>query len=569
MAANIENEQVVDVQQDQKGYIGATHWALPYVSNHNFENPQTNTALLAHVNCGYLSTPGRPPTLLALKQHAQSLAVLISSLAPSSTSAEIDNENQEGEKRRFPKHEAFDYLNNLQVHYDSLDAAHKAPLNSLVNLIRENSDVEGVEYHCPLTTTRLEFAEQQERGQFRPFQTHMTLLMHANECLERLDHEYSAMGGLLSIIPLENEDVNELEGLKSAKETLVGQWILYTQHLVSRMHELEIAYGNSLDLLDNEAVVPAQHISVHGPDGRSGREIVYPQDRWILANAGDDVFSFIHQMLDRKEAVLDRRDKAYMDQNVVGGALRKDDDLSKLRGIVEVDLNTRFYRIKGSGHGPIFVLPAFADRPGTEYTREMEKRPTVVTITQPSFPDRSSAWDKKNYQKDTENRKQFLEISSLKRKIAELESGNQLQTHQLDRLRHVNSMYETSQGKDAKQMAEAVANAVTERNQYEEQFNKLSQTAKALQAELSVFKQKGKLAQADNPATIIGATQEGNDLVYTVHSSWMQVYQARSNAVENARDGVERSRNILKGLAAAGHLNLADFNWMSGLQDCP
>ncbi|KAI1323189.1 hypothetical protein F5Y16DRAFT_384441, partial [Xylariaceae sp. FL0255] len=173
----------------------------------------------------------------------------------------------------------------------------------------------------------------------------MTLLMHANEILERLDHEYSAMGGILSIIPLESENVNEQRALKQAKGTLVGQWILYTQHLVVRMHELEIAYGNCLDLLANEAIVPMQHISIHGPDGRSGREIVFPQDRWILANAGEDVFSFIHQMLDRAEAFQDQQDDEFDDQNVLGDAAYSGNKDNKYRGIVKVDLSTRFYRL--------------------------------------------------------------------------------------------------------------------------------------------------------------------------------------------------------------------------------
>ncbi|KAI0014333.1 hypothetical protein F4779DRAFT_6396 [Xylariaceae sp. FL0662B] len=564
--AKVDTEQVVEVHEGQEGYIGATHWALPYACNHHFENPQVNKDLLAHVNCGYLSTPGRPPTLLALKQHAQSLAVLIASLAPSSASAEIDNENIEGSRRRFPRHEAFDYLNNLQVHYDSLDAAHREPLNSLVNLVKDNSDVEGVEYHCPLTTLSTTFAERQPQSQYRPFETHMTLLMHANECMERLDHEYSAMGGILSIIPIDSEAANEHESLKTAKGTLVGQWILYTQHIVSRLHELEIAYGNSLDLLENEAVVPAQHISVHGPDGRSGREIVFPQDRWILANAGEDVFTFIHQMLDRKEAVMDRQDKAYMDQNVVGGALRRDDDPDRLRGIVETDLNTRFYRLKGSGHGPIFVLPAFADRPGTEHTRDLENRPTVVTVTSPSYPERVSAWDRRNRDKDTMNTRQILEIANLEREVSSLKVGNQLQANQIERMRLVNRMYETSQEKSPEQMAETVANAVLERNQYEAQYNKIAEKNRALQAELDVFKQSAKAAQADNPPQV---TPNPSNQTYTVAQTWMETYQARSNAVISARDGVDRSRIVLKGLAADGLLDMSLFSWMDELKNCP
>ena len=418
MAQANTNGLVSEVHDGSDGYVRGNHWAIPYISNHSFLNNQ-KLDLLEHVNCTYLSTPGRPPTLLALKQHAQSLAVLISMINPSRESGEIDNANvKDGETTRaFTQHEAFDWLNNLLVHYDSLDKDHQRPLNSLVNLIRSNSDIEGVEYHCPLDTIPEQLVEENKEAQYRPFENHLTLLMHANDCLERLDHEYSALGGLLSIIPTDQHTANESEALKGAKETLVGQWILHTQHLVSRMHELEINYGNCLELLANEALIPAQHNSAHGPDGRSGREIVFPQDRWILANAGEDVFNFIHQMLDKKEAALDRVDDVHEEHGVVGGTLYEQD---KTRGIVALELSTRFYRVKGSGHGPIFVLPAYGDRPSTEYLREMEGRPPVITLPVPDITQRTTSWDLKNRNMESTANQQSLQISNLQRNVSDL-----------------------------------------------------------------------------------------------------------------------------------------------------
>ncbi|KAI0159629.1 hypothetical protein GGR57DRAFT_458187 [Xylariaceae sp. FL1272] len=280
----------------------------------------------------------------------------------------------------------------------------------------------------------IELPEKHPFQQYRPYETHMTLLMHANEILERLDHEYSAMGGILSIIPLDSENVDEQRALTQAKTTLVGQWILYTQHLVVRMHELEIAYGNCLDLLANEAVVPMQHISIHGPDGRSGREIVFPQDRWILANAGEDVFNFIHQMLDRAEARQNSQDDVFAEQNVLGDAAFASNSDSKYRGIVKVDLNTRFYRLRNSGHGPVFVLPAFADRSNTEHTRDMENRPTVIAIPQPSIKESISAWEQKNKDCHETVLKLTVQNSNLAGRKSELEAFNAMLTREVGRL---------------------------------------------------------------------------------------------------------------------------------------
>ncbi|KAI0098740.1 hypothetical protein GGR51DRAFT_552371 [Nemania sp. FL0031] len=357
--------QVTEVYDKMRGFLKGTHWSKPYFS-------------ALHVNCTYLSTPGRAPTLLALKQHAQSLAY--------------------GD-RPFAAEQAYDWLNDLQSHYHTEDAAHKRPLNAL-----------GPKWHCPLETKAIELPENHPFQQYRPYETHMTLLMHANEILERLDHEYSAMGGILGLIPLDSDNT-----------TLVGQWILHTQHLVVRMHELEIAYGNSLDLLANEAIVPMQHISAHGPD-----------DRWILANAGEDVFTFIHQMLDRAEAHQDSRDDVYAEQNVLGDAAFSTNGDAKYRGIVKADLNTRFYRLRGSGHGPLFVLPAFGDRSNTKHTRDIENRPTVSV----------NSWESKHKDIDVKVMRLTVDKSNLEARVSQLNSSVQMRDREIERLNEIQKQYD-------------------------------------------------------------------------------------------------------------------------------
>ncbi|ETS82770.1 hypothetical protein PFICI_04646 [Pestalotiopsis fici W106-1] len=395
MATN-DQSKVVDPYKTKLGYVEATDWAIPYWASYLEENKHGHYEMFAHVNCGYLSTPGRPPTLEALKRHAQSLAHLISTIAPSSGPGEIDNVNSGASgAREFTQHEAFDWLNNLEEAYSSDDPAHHRPLNSLSNQARANSDIKGVEFHCPLDVPATqksvkaedaakETAYQAER-KTRPFARHWNLLRHANDCLEILDHEFSATGGLLSILPTEHEV--EAEQLDMAKNTLIGQWLTFTQALTNRMHNLEINYSNCLDALKGEAFIPSQHLSHEGPDGRSGREIVFPQDRWVLANAGDDVQEWVHQILDKIQQAEDHTMVANRAVGIVGDGIW-DTATEAERGLVSTDLVTRYYRIRGSAsdRGPIFVLPGFADRPHVKYTRMMEDRPTVVGLVAPQEP---------------------------------------------------------------------------------------------------------------------------------------------------------------------------------------
>ncbi|KAI1850111.1 hypothetical protein JX266_004490 [Neoarthrinium moseri] len=445
----MEEPQVQDPYKVDGPYIEATDWALPYQAAFLRENNTQNIEMYKHVNCGYLSTPGRPPTLAALKKHAQSLTHLIAQIAPSQGPGEINNKHA-GEPcaRSFVAGEAFDWLNDLEEPYKSLESQHHRPLNSLVNITKHNSDTLGVEFHCPLedpTTKRSvkaedakwlaqrgqEEADYQEERLVKPFARHWNILRHANDCLEILDHEFSSTGGLLSILPTEHEV--EAEQLDIAKNTLIGQWLVFTQQLVARMHDLEIAYANSLELLGGEAVIPLQHMSAHGPDGRSGREIVFPQDRWILANAGDDVLGYLHQVLDKKQDHLERTESEVRAMGVSGETLH-DVPTDSERGIVSVDLITRFYRLKGSGsdRGPIFILPAFADRPGTKYTRMMEDRPTVVSMMAPKFPERLSEWESKNKNREDVRRDLFMKTTEQAQHVHTLQKEKERLESEID-----------------------------------------------------------------------------------------------------------------------------------------
>ncbi|KAI1210839.1 uncharacterized protein F4807DRAFT_451083 [Annulohypoxylon truncatum] len=556
-----------DVYEGMEGYVGPTHWARPYFSNHHHENP-SDMKMLGHVNCGYLSTAGRPPTLEALKQHAQSLAYLISTIAPGIMSGEVDSAHGDSAfLASFQKHSAYDWLEDLQKPYDNIDKAHRKPLNSLVNLVKRNSDEKGVEFHCPLSEVPIQFIEH-DLEPIRPFQSHMTLLMHANECLERLDHEYSAMGGLLAILPTEEEDMSTNPDLPKARKTLIGQWLLFTQHLVARMHELEIAYANTLDLLANEAIVPAQQLSNTGSDGRTGREIVFPQDRWILANAGEDVFNFVHQMLDKREAVDVNEDNAFLKQNVVGDALRRErgegEDPSAeglLKGISYVDLSTRYYRLNGSGHGPIFCLPAFSDRPNTAYTKEMEKRPTVVTVPEPALPSSTTAWDNKKQELQEENKDMFNRLTKAQQESTNLEVLNRAQGEEVKRLRILNQIYEQNQGQDAASLSHRMAQAEAERDATRTQFEDNALELKKLRDELDTY--KAKVGDEQKPPS--GVVRKGR--TFSMNTATFREYESRSQAVVAAKKEIGKSRATLQSLAEAGQLDLSTFDWLDTIAD--
>ncbi len=225
-----------------------------------------------------------------------------------------------------------------------------------------------------------------------PYATHQALIEHANEVLELLDHEYSAKGGLLAILPPKDQ----VEDREYAETTLLGQLILYTTRLVQRLHNLERLYANSMDALASEAVVPSQTLSRLGPDGRTGREVVYPQDRFVLVNAGEDVWNFLHAEFERKEVVDKRIMQDYLSQGVVGEKLWANRGGKEMeRGITAVDIVTRYYRLTNDPLKTIFVIPAYSDHPGTKVTREMERQPTVVSVVKPVWPERASMWEMK------------------------------------------------------------------------------------------------------------------------------------------------------------------------------
>lgn len=417
-------------------------------------------SLLQHVNCSYLSSD-TAPTLLALKKHAQSLTKLIRKLTVSSHSVPIGVRSD-----LLIDHEAFDWLVDLDKPYDNADESHHLPLWSLVNHVNNESETADgtrrIEHHCPLKKAH-DFGPLAQAGsERRPYLSHHSLVMHANECLEILDHEYSASGGLISILP--REDAAGSAEMIEAGNTLLGQWLYHHQHLVGRMHELEINYANALDLLAGEADVPLQIAARNGPDGRSkGREIAFLQDRYVLVNAGDDVFGHIHRQMDQTEAQISQKEAIWKSHGATGERLWKTERGGDwyARGLVPVDILTRFYRIKEKGHGStIFVLPAIEQHPGLRHTRKMENRPTVVSVVTPTWPERVSEWERKSKARLDRATELEVENRSLVRKRLEMQDALALKEAELRKSRQGMAFFETTMGLDEKDRMDSLLQQV-------------------------------------------------------------------------------------------------------------
>lgn len=455
------------------GYYPATDHAIPYQSEWSrIHDDDATNATLRHLGCNYLGTQGSPPTLIALKRHAQSLAILISRLSPSVKTGRVDGnpifDNRQAAQDangvnvntvdgRLELTDAFDWLADLTQPYNNDDPNHHKPLNILSNEVEGRHEVLGTDFHCPLTRVTPRDAREERSNPYKgdvlrtPYASHHLLAMHANACLEHLDHEFSATGGILSMIPEDGQGANTDE-LRAAQNSLLGQLLLYVQGLALRNHEMDMTNLKLTDALAGEAVVPMQHLSQAGPDGRSGREIAYPQDRWVLVNSGDDVWAHLHDALDREEAALDAREQAWAQDDNSGqnnGSVWRTDrtDDQHARGIVDVDVSTRFYRLQGQGRSTIFVLPAFASRPATEWSTRMAlyARPTVVGTVAPKWPQQASDFERRWIARNADADRMRTDYNALQAKSNRDDATIQTQRFDRDRLTTLLAQYTNQQ----------------------------------------------------------------------------------------------------------------------------
>jgi hypothetical protein len=324
--------------------------------------------LLEHVNCSYLSSPrNRAPTLLNLKQHAQALTVLIRHLSISTTSGTINNG-----KGEFKDNEAFDWLNDLETPYTNEEQDHNKGLTSVLNKLRhglkpaaEVGDEMEQRDICPMEQVHTHDIESQK---ILPFAAHYTLAKHANEILERLDHEFSSHGGLLGMLPMHEDDK---EAVRLGENTILGQMIAFIRALVLRIHEIEIAYAQALDIVAGEAVVPRELLSEVGAVGRLPTVETLMQDQFIMCTVKSEHNSWLKRKFEENE--------------------QTEPDLDRM---TYVELPTRYYRLKGRGvEKTVFIVPQWE---GNAMTRAMEQRPTVIQVTKPQYPVRVTEWEEKH-----------------------------------------------------------------------------------------------------------------------------------------------------------------------------
>ncbi|TLD13367.1 uncharacterized protein PgNI_04048 [Pyricularia grisea] len=494
-----DQEHNSDPDGSRSGYILGNDYAPPYVSkwsrelSKGFEKDHGfSDHVLRHMNCSYFSTTGQAPTLLSLKQHAQSLAHAIALLSPSAqviagivNEGDANDQPESSDKHTQPLalHEAMDFLASLTKPYSNNDPDHHRQLNSLLNEVSGGHDIMGTQYHCPLADCDAPRDPEDGSGppgRAMPYASHHNLLMHANACLERLDHELSAQGGILSVLP-QTHSPHEVEELRAARNTLLGQLLTFVQALVGRMHELELQYANMADALSGAAVIPRQQLSAVGVDGRAaGAPIAYPQDRWILANAGKDVLNYVHDLLDRREAKMTEKEDVWDKAGAMGTRVldedhndSEDDDddgeegeLSgqkrKGRGIAYVDITTRYYRARGhtageNDKGTIFVVPAWKHHPALYHTAEVEERPTVVTVPDPHVPDRISVLQDKYEKRITEGAKAADENIRLSKLCKTLQDDVQSLTEEGQRDKKMNEIMQNLFDKDNRGLVDEIA----------------------------------------------------------------------------------------------------------------
>ena len=363
-----------------------------------------------HLPCSCLTTVP-PPSLAALKQHAQALCLLTTLL-------------------QGPREDAWDFLANLYEPYRSKDRFSREPLESLITTLTpeeagkpldgaaadddDADEVQGPPYAaCPL---QMRFAAR----------TTERLIEHANAILTVLDDRFAEAGGLLAILPAPlGEEGGPVAQNKEASSTLLGQWIVYTRKLAVRIAEYEEEIAGLREVMR----VQAEHVAVrarqtpnqHGESAM--RTMVFPQDRYVLAGLSQRLWDEIIATLDGRRRAMDAQEasrtaKAFLRGNGPFGTDGPEDGDDE--NIVSwIETKSRLYRIRG--HETVFVIPAFGLNPEADAVREIERGSLVKTIPMVRAG-RQTGTDRINGQTAYE-RENEMEKDRLRRSVEELKGA--------------------------------------------------------------------------------------------------------------------------------------------------
>ena len=369
----------------------------------------------AHLPCSLIANSSvSPPTVLALKQHIQALCQLLCKLEPGTLT---DEPLQSGEWR-LPS-PTFDFLIDFQIPYESDDPAENMPVTSLAN-----QHPAAAQYYASASRFR---RPRSDPAQTCPLDLHPAsrtiphMRAHANKLLTYLDHRHASTGGILSMTPS-----------SATAQTLLSQWLLYTSRLVARLAELEREVVNLREVLGNEALVARvrAHASFNQNGESSAREMLFPQDRYVLAGLSDALWLRITEALSiSAEEAINRgidndvgtvRGLGTFETTSAGAEFdpEADDEQARYGNIVSwVETTARLYRVRG--HETVFVIPAWDMHEGAQAVREVERGPLVTSVptARKSGVDTVDEWCTTGV--SVRETRLAKEVASLKRSLAE------------------------------------------------------------------------------------------------------------------------------------------------------
>ncbi len=233
-------------------------------------------------------------------------------------------------------------------------------------------------------------------------------MAHANEVLEQLDHRLSPQGGLLALLP-PDDDGNS----KESEKGIFGQWLRYTQALVGRVAELEREVALMRELLGGDDTAPSAR-GRRTPSGKEARRTVLPQDRYVLAGLNDALWVRLNEDLDITAGMTAAKNRRAEEQlrprGRSGQGLNRDTRCKSdgLNVVSWVEVTSRVFRVKGQES--VFIIPAWDIHPGAEAVRRIENQPLVQTVARGSSRHpRATAKQRRDQRRETEALKKEIE----------------------------------------------------------------------------------------------------------------------------------------------------------------
>ncbi|KAI9658208.1 MAG: hypothetical protein M1829_006812 [Trizodia sp. TS-e1964] len=344
-----------------------------------------------HLCCSrFTQINGEAPTLNELKQHAQALLIAIIAL-------DVRSCNYMNAMDSDIVSDPLDWIDDLKTPYNNPDPSHQVPLTSFVNTLpairfgMQTNSYRGGLSSCGILPPYNRYADVD------------ALIMHANEVLEALDAMCSSHGGLMSIQPRDSPSpVGETTITPKWTDTLLGQWIAWTQGLLTRLSQIETEVLHARAVLAGPNMVPKQLKPYYGDD-LNGTQLLFPQDRFVLTNVTSDHFAHLSKLLEVEEKRVAEAEKELVASPV--GDYYPPRVTSEL---FAVDLPTRYYR---HSSGPaIYIQPSMADEAGPALAFN---QPLISIVSHPTDGPEAGSFQQKHH---------LAALRSLDKKVSEMEN---------------------------------------------------------------------------------------------------------------------------------------------------